>query len=135
MLGPGWTSRMLQTILHELLTNGESIDQVNEARRIYFARQKALADSLHTFGLDVHQADGINTWLPVPDERDAIVQLAAAGIRVAGGSSFLASDGLGAFIRGTAAAIDGDVTPIARAIAIVARPPGPVAHSLESRWT
>jgi len=139
MLGPGWTSRMLQTILHELLTNGESIAQVSEARRIYFARQKALADALNEFGLGVHQADGINTWLAVPDERDAIVQLAAAGIRVAGGSSFLASDSAsdrpGSFIRVTAAAIEGDVAPIARAIAIAARPPGPGAHSLKTRWT
>ncbi|MGO4784974.1 aminotransferase class I/II-fold pyridoxal phosphate-dependent enzyme [Cryobacterium sp. W22_MBD10_FK3] len=30
MLGPGWTSRMLQTILHELLTDGASMAQVNE---------------------------------------------------------------------------------------------------------
>ena len=134
MLGPGWTSRMLQTILHELLTDGESIAQINEARRIYFARQKALADALNGFGLDVRQADGINTWLPVRGERDAILQLAAAGIRVAGGSPFLASDGPGSFIRVTAGALQDDVTPIAGAIALAARPAGPPAHSLETRW-
>ena len=33
MLGPGWTSRMLQTILLDLLTDGASIDAVAEARR------------------------------------------------------------------------------------------------------
>jgi len=134
MLGPGWTSRMLQTILHELLTDGESIAQINEARRIYFSRQKALADALNEFGLDVRQADGINTWLPVLDERDAVVQLAAAGIRIAGGGPFVASDGPGSFIRVTAGALQGDVMPIARAIAIAARPPVLGAHSLETRW-
>ncbi|MEO6200047.1 MAG: aminotransferase class I/II-fold pyridoxal phosphate-dependent enzyme [Cryobacterium sp.] len=134
MLGPGWTSRMLQTILHELLTDGESIAQINEARRIYFSRQKALADALNELGLTVRQADGINTWLPVLDEGDAVVQLAAAGIRVAGGRPFVASDGPGSFIRVTAGALQGDVTPIARAIAMAARPPGLGAHSLETRW-
>ncbi len=31
MLGPGWTSRMLQTILLDLLTDGTSLDAVTEA--------------------------------------------------------------------------------------------------------
>lgn len=165
MLGPGWTSRMLQTILHDLLTDGDSIAQINEARRIYFARQKALADALGEFGVPVRQADGINTWLPVADERDAIVQLAASGIRVAGGSPFLATPldasehfshqnravgadtahsrgsraswARGDFIRVTAGVLDGDIEPVARALAAVANPPGaprPGVHSLGTRW-
>ena len=36
-------------------------------------------------------ADGINLWLPVLSERSALVQLAAAGIRVAAGTPFLAA--------------------------------------------
>ena len=39
----------------------------------------------------VAPADGINLWLPVLSERSALVQLAAAGIRVAAGSPFLAA--------------------------------------------
>ena len=35
-------------------------------------------------------ADGINLWMPVLSERSTLVQLAAAGIRVAGGTPFLA---------------------------------------------
>ena len=34
--GPGWTSRMVQTILHDLLTQARSMDEVSEARRQYF---------------------------------------------------------------------------------------------------
>ena len=120
MLGPGWTSRMLQTILHELLTDGASMAQVNEARHVYFARQKALADALTGFGLPLARADGINAWVPVADERDAIVRLAASGIRVAGGSPFLAVDRPESFIRVTAGALPDDVFPIARAIAAAA---------------
>lgn len=134
MLGPGWTSRMLQTILHDLLTHSDSVAQISEARRVYFARQKALADALTSFGMSVRQADGINTWLPVADERDAIVQLAASGIRVAGGSPFIGTEGAAPFIRVTAGALRGDVTPVASAIAAAARPHGSGSLTLETRW-
>lgn len=134
MLGPGWTSRMLQKILHDLLTDGESVARVNEARHMYFARQKALADALNSFGLPVRQADGINTWLPVVDERDAIVQLAASGIRVAGGGPFFAAESAESFIRVTAGALPDDVGPVARALAAAALSHAPAAHTLEARW-
>ena len=140
MLGPGWTSRMLQTILHDLLTNGESMAQVSEARRIYFARQRALADALAEFGLDVVQADGINTWLPVQNERDAMVRLAASGIRVAGGSPFLAAPDLSntggpAFIRVTAGALPDDIRPVAEALAAAAHPLDSAVHPIGARWS
>ncbi|WP_232499101.1 aminotransferase-like domain-containing protein [Agromyces humatus] len=91
MLGPGWTSRMLQTILLDLLTDGSSLDAVAEARRQYFSRQRALGDALRARGVAVASADGVNLWMPVVSERSALVQLAAAGIRVAAGSPFLAA--------------------------------------------
>jgi len=45
--------------------------------------------------------DGINAWLPVADERAAIVRLAASGIRVAAGTPFQATGApdRGAFVR------------------------------------
>ena len=42
MLGPGWTSRMLQTILHDLLTADQSTREVAAAARRYADRQLAL---------------------------------------------------------------------------------------------
>jgi DNA-binding transcriptional MocR family regulator len=93
MIGPGWTSRMLQTILLDLLTESASVDAVAEARRQYFTRQRALGDALRARGVDVAPADGINLWMPVLSERSALVQLAASGIRVAAGSPFLAAEG------------------------------------------
>ncbi|WP_243695333.1 hypothetical protein [Agromyces protaetiae] len=95
MLGPGWTSRMLQTILLDLLTDGPAIDAVSEARRAYYTRQRLLGDALRARGVDVAHADGINLWMPVLSERSALVQLAASGIRVAGGTPFLAASGSG----------------------------------------
>ena len=91
MLGPGWTSRMLQSILLDLLTDGAAIDAVAEARRADNTRQRALGDALRARGVPVMHADGINLWMPVLSERSTLVQLAAAGIRVAGGTPFLAA--------------------------------------------
>jgi DNA-binding transcriptional MocR family regulator len=134
MLGPGWTSRMLQTILHDLLTNDASVAEVAEARRTYAARQKALAEALNGLGLPVRQADGINAWLPVSDEQSAIVELAASGIRVAGGSPFFAVDSANSFIRVTAGALPDDVLPVAEALASAARAGAPLANGLHARW-
>ena len=93
MLGPAWTSRMLQTILLDLVTSSRSLDEVAEARRQYYARQRTLAGELAARGVEVSRPDGINLWLPVADERAAVLHLAAAGIRVAGGSAFVADPG------------------------------------------
>jgi DNA-binding transcriptional MocR family regulator len=120
ILGPGWTSRMLQTILHDLLTDSTSISEVSDARRVYRSRQRRLSDALRVHGVDTPVADGVNTWMPVADERTAIVQLAAAGIRVAAGTAFLASPG-GNFVRITAAHVRGDVDSVAAELASAAR--------------
>ncbi len=91
MLGPAWTSRMVQTILLDLLTEARSMDEVAEARRQYFGRQRALVAALASYGVDIVAPDGINLWLPVRDERAALLHLAALGIRVASGAPFLAA--------------------------------------------
>jgi DNA-binding transcriptional MocR family regulator len=116
ILGPGWTSRMLQRILFDLLTESESVDQVALARRTYRERQLAIAGALRDNGWDVATADGINMWLRVDDERDAVVQLAAAGIRVAAGTPFLASPG-GQFVRVTVGQIRDDFASVGAQLA------------------
>jgi DNA-binding transcriptional MocR family regulator len=116
ILGPGWTSRMLQTILFDLLTESASVDQVALARRTYRERQVEIAAVLRDHGRDVAIADGINLWLRVDDERDAVVQLAASGIRVASGTPFLASPG-GQFIRITVGQIREDFAEVGAQLA------------------
>jgi DNA-binding transcriptional MocR family regulator len=90
MLEAGWTSRMLQTILLDLLVEPRSVEAVEVARRTYAERQKAVCAALAEHGVDVAVPDGINLWLPVADERAALVHLTTVGIRAAGGSPFLA---------------------------------------------
>jgi DNA-binding transcriptional MocR family regulator len=134
MLGPGWTSRMLQTILLDLLTEGASIDAVAEARRQYFSRQRALGDALRARGVPVAPADGVNLWMPVLSERSALVQLAAAGIRVAAGTPFLAASNgadvgahgsrsrpTGEFVRVTVGIVREGADEVADALATAAR--------------
>lgn len=132
MLGPGWTSRLLQSILLDLLTDGAAIDAVAEARRAYYTRQRALGDALRARGVPVAHADGINLWMPVISERSTLVQLAAAGIRVAGGTPFLAAaNGApvagaprapeGEFVRVTVGAVRDDAASVADALASAAR--------------
>jgi DNA-binding transcriptional MocR family regulator len=132
MLGPGWTSRMLQTILFDLLTDAGSIAEVAHARETYAARQRALTDALGSLGVTTRLADGINAWLPVADEQSAIMELAASGIGVAGGSAFFVDDPGQAFVRVTAGALPDDVLTVAKALASAARPKA--AHHLRTRW-
>lgn len=123
MLGPGWTSRMLQTILVDLLTAARSIEEVAEARRQYFARQSALVARLAELGVGLATPDGINLWLPVADERAALVQLATAGIRAAEGAPFVApgtEQTVGPHVRVTTGLVAGDdLEPVAAALSAV----------------
>jgi DNA-binding transcriptional MocR family regulator len=120
ILGPGWTSRMLQTMLHDLLTDSTSVSEVNDARRVYRARQRRLSEALAANGVALPPSDGINTWLQVADERAAVVQLAAAGIRVAAGTAFQATQA-GGFVRVTAGLVRNDFDSVAAHLAAAAR--------------
>jgi DNA-binding transcriptional MocR family regulator len=118
LLGPGWTSRMMQAILHELLTHPESTTQIDAARDAYAARQGALAAAVREAGGWLAGGDGINVWLRVADERAAIVQLAAVGIRVAAGAPFQLGDGQDPHIRVTVGALRDEVPTVGAALAV-----------------
>lgn len=128
MLGPGWTSRLLQRVLAELLVDGEALAAVAQARRTYYARQRALSTALAEHGLVVQPGDGINVWVPVADESTALVRLEAAGIRVARGRPFRASapaEAGAGHVRVTVGALAGgppEVARVARALALAAAP-------------
>lgn len=101
-LAQGWTSRLLQRILLDLLTREESVAAVRSAAVEYARRREALAAELASRGLSTGGTDGINLWVPVADESAALVSLARRGIGVAPGAPF-AVDGSGSsHIRVTA---------------------------------
>ena len=89
LLGPGWSSRILQSVLLELIRHPETDDVLEAARHAYADRRRAVSRVLVDHGVDVTGTDGINLWMGVDDERAAVVALAAQGIGVAPGTPFL----------------------------------------------
>lgn len=120
MLGPGWTSRMVQTILVELLTNSDAMSTVAAARSVYYSRQRMFAEAMRDMGRAVAETDGLNTWVEVDDERHALVQLAASGIRVTGGTPYLSAPGDRQFVRVTVGMLREGHADVAAALATVA---------------
>ncbi len=121
LLGPGWTSRMTQALLFELLTDEDSVADIGRARDTYAARQAAMGAALAEHGVEFAAGDGINAWLRVADERDAIVQLTASGIRVAPGTPFQLGDPDDAHVRVTVGVARDEVPSIAAALAEASR--------------
>lgn len=93
LLGPGWSSRILQAVLLEMLDHQPTIDAVGAARAEYAARRNAVTDVLAASGVGYTGTDGINLWMQVADERSALLTLAAQGIGAAPGEPFMVRDG------------------------------------------
>jgi DNA-binding transcriptional MocR family regulator len=118
LLGPGWTSRTIQAILHALLTDADAVAQVEAARAAYAARRAALQGELFAAGVELPPGDGINAWLPVAEERSALVHLAAAGIRVAPGTPFQVGEAAAPHVRVTVGVVPIEsAREVARALA------------------
>jgi len=89
LLGPGWSSRILQALLLELLRDPATPAVMERAREAYARRRALVSDVLAGHGVEVTGLDGINLWMRVENERSATVSLAARGIGVAPGEPFL----------------------------------------------
>jgi DNA-binding transcriptional MocR family regulator len=106
MLGPGWTSRLLQSVLVELLTDPAAIAAVARARATYAVRSLAVRAGLAGLGVVSTTGDGINAWVQVGDERSALITLAALGVRVSPGSPFMVTGAPGNHVRVTTGVLD-----------------------------
>ena len=111
---------MVQSILFDLLTNPEAVQRVSTARDVYAQRRATFSAAMAREDIVLPIGDGINAWVPVADERAAIVSLAAAGIRVAPGSPFQLGGGA-PHLRVTVGRISGEFDSIAAALAVAAR--------------
>jgi DNA-binding transcriptional MocR family regulator len=110
-LGQGWSSRLVQSILLELLTDAASRAFVADAQETYAARTAAMADALADRGVAVPGRDGINVWVPVAEQGAALLHLAASGVRAASGDPFWISTPESDHIRITTSSIDATDTP------------------------
>jgi DNA-binding transcriptional MocR family regulator len=89
LLGPGWSSRLLQAVLVELLADPAVADCVATARSTYADRRALVSEGLATRGVACSAGDGINLWVEVPDEQATVVALASHGVAVAPGAPFV----------------------------------------------
>jgi DNA-binding transcriptional MocR family regulator len=131
MLGPGWSSRLLQAVLLELLRDVASVAAVAEARDTYSARRAALTGCLDELGVRYTGTDGINLWVEVANEHAALLSLAAQGVGVAAGTPFLTSPASVDHVRVTIALLASGHEQLAEQLAVAAR--GKAAGGLWSR--
>ncbi|MEU6777220.1 aminotransferase class I/II-fold pyridoxal phosphate-dependent enzyme [Streptomyces sp. NPDC046759] len=118
-LGPGWVSLVLQRAVVRLWSQG-AVDRAAVARA-YGARRNALVDALAERGVAAHGRSGMNVWVPVPDETGAVARLLQTGWAVAPGARFRLNSGPA--IRITISTLtEGDITPLADAVAAAVRP-------------
>jgi DNA-binding transcriptional MocR family regulator len=116
LLGPGWSSRILQAVLVEMLDDDPTIAAVQAARTEYAARRRAVTNVLTAAGVGFTGTDGINLWMQVADERSALITLAAQGIGAAPGEPFMVRAGAPS-LRVTVGLIDRDIDGYARILA------------------
>ncbi|WP_433059167.1 aminotransferase class I/II-fold pyridoxal phosphate-dependent enzyme [Dactylosporangium sp. CS-033363] len=138
LLGPGWSSRLLQAVLLELLTNPATVLQVSQARDEYARRRTALLDALDARGVTATGADGINIWVAVANQQVALLTLAAHGIAVAPGAPFEVSHLDSDHVRITAGLVRDGFDELAEILAEAAggelRGSGPRAASHPRGW-
>jgi DNA-binding transcriptional MocR family regulator len=128
-LGPGWSSRLLQTLLVAMLRDPLTIAEVRHARALYAERRRRLVAELDRLNVRTTGTDGINLWVSVMREREAVHALAAQGISVAPGSPFFLRPVPPAFIRVTCGAVADGYAELAVAIAGAAHPAAPSRSS------
>jgi DNA-binding transcriptional MocR family regulator len=124
LLGPGWSSRLLQAVLLEMLRDPTTISAVSAARSEYARRRGLLVGALTARSVVTHGADGINLWVDVADERTAALSLLVDGIGAAPGSAFEVEPNTQHHLRFTVGQLeDTDIEPLANAIARAACSP------------
>ena len=92
LLGPGWSSRILQAVLLALLNDPTTTKSLRRARDEYARRRLLVTEILAQHDVPVTGTDGINLWMRVNDERSALITLAAQGIGAAPGEPFMVRD-------------------------------------------
>ncbi|MFI7487530.1 aminotransferase class I/II-fold pyridoxal phosphate-dependent enzyme [Micromonospora echinaurantiaca] len=120
-VGAGWVSTVLQRLVLALWRDPAVTELVDRAAGSYERRRGALLAALARRGLAAHGRSGINVWLPVPDETSALTTLRDAGWTVAPGALYRIAGPPGLRITVSRLA-DGDVEPLADALADAVRP-------------
>src|SRR5216683_1137101 len=130
MLGAGWTSYIMQAALAYMLVEPSYRAQVSRARDVYRHRRELLSRALLQNGISTSNRDGLSLWIPVGNERDALIALAAYGINASPGSRFMLRPYPGQYIRAATSRLDADHEALAAAIASAANLKGPLSGNV-----
>lgn len=87
-LGAGWVSHILQGLVEVLWSDPGTAKQLSTAAEAYTARRAALISALERYGIIARGRSGLNVWIPVAEEVEAVTGLAAAGWAVRGGERY-----------------------------------------------
>ena len=117
MLGPGWSSRLLQAVLLEMLRDPGTIESVSSARTEYHARRSSMVELLRERRVGTSGFDGINLWVDVANERNAQLLLSVAGISVSPGRPFWLRQPPAAHLRITVGNLSDDPVFVADTLA------------------
>ncbi len=120
-LGSGWSSRLLQGLLIDLLNDPQAQADIARARTTYGRRREALRTALAARGVRSSAGSGVNLWVEVADEQAALVSLAAAGVRASPGSPFLVEPLATQHLRLTTGHLKDGVAELADQVADAAR--------------
>lgn len=118
--GAAMNSRILQGALAHLISDPSTENILAAARLRYKVRRETLADALRERGVETKNQDGLMLWVPVVNERSAILSLAASNINVGNGRVCYSTSPEQAHIRVATTLIPDDpraVAAIADAIA------------------
>lgn len=122
--GAAWSSRILQECLAAMLSSPAVRRDVRRAAATYDRRRIRLETALRSRGLEFPAVRGMNLWIPVADERFAMVTLAAHGIAVMSGSRFGSSAATNHIRVSTSTLATSGVDEVADAVVRAAGGPG-----------
>lgn len=88
LIGPGWSSRILQAVLLGMLDDRATEATIERAADEYDRRRRLVTDVLDAHDVPYVGTEGINLWMRVADQRSALLALAARGIGAAPGDPF-----------------------------------------------
>jgi len=83
-----WVSRILQTIVYQLLTSPKVLASITEARAIYVQRRKLFLQKIRKSHLEITGTEGLNVWLPMDNAEDVAASLLEKGWVVRTGRDF-----------------------------------------------